>query len=40
MAGQAHHFLKYATAMDPPHDQPYAKDRYRTKMMQLYSVLD
>jgi GST-like protein len=22
MAGQAHHFLKYAPAMDPPHDLP------------------
>ncbi len=29
MAGQAHHFLKYAPAMDPPQDLPYAKDRYR-----------
>jgi len=24
MAGQAHHFLKYAPAMDPPNDLPYA----------------
>ena len=30
MAGQAHHFLKYAPAMDPPHDLSYTKDRYRT----------
>ena len=29
MAGQAHHFLKYAPAMDPPNELPYAKDRYR-----------
>ena len=29
MAGQAHHFLKYAPAMDPPNDLPYAKGRYR-----------
>ena len=26
MAGQAHHFLKYAPAMDPPNDLPYAKE--------------
>jgi len=40
MAGQAHHFLKYAPAMDPPHDLPYAKDRYRAETGRLYSVLD
>ncbi|NSX54403.1 glutathione S-transferase N-terminal domain-containing protein [Parasulfitobacter algicola] len=40
MAGQAHHFLKYAPAMDPPNDLPYAKDRYRTETGRLYSVLD
>ena len=40
MAGQAHHFLKYAPAMDPPHDLPYAKDRYRGEVARLYGVLD
>ncbi|MEM9578751.1 MAG: glutathione S-transferase N-terminal domain-containing protein [Pseudomonadota bacterium] len=40
MAGQAHHFLKYAPAMDPPNDLPYAKDRYRAETARLYAVLD
>ncbi|MEQ9695734.1 glutathione S-transferase N-terminal domain-containing protein [Shimia sp. SDUM112013] len=40
MAGQAHHFLKYAPAMDPPNDIPYAKDRYRNEVARLYKVLD
>ncbi len=40
MAGQAHHFLKYAPAMDPPNDLPYAKDRYRNEVGRLYRVLD
>lgn len=40
MAGQAHHFLKYAPAMEPPNDIPYAKDRYRTEVARLYGVLD
>ncbi len=40
MAGQAHHFLKYAPNMDPPNDLPYAKDRYRTETGRLYGVLD
>jgi GST-like protein len=40
MAGQAHHFLKYAPAMDPPQDIPYAKDRYRAETGRLYGVLD
>ena len=40
MAGQAHHFLRYAPAMDPPHDLPYAKDRYRNEVGRLYQVLD
>ncbi|UWQ77975.1 glutathione S-transferase N-terminal domain-containing protein [Leisingera sp. S132] len=35
MAGQAHHFLKYA-----PEDLPYAKDRYRSEVAHLYGVLD
>jgi GST-like protein len=40
MAGQAHHFLHYAPAMDPPHDLPYAKERYRREVGRLYGVLD
>lgn len=40
MAGQAHHFLKYAPAMDPPNDLPYAKDRYRAEVARLYGVLN
>ena len=40
MAGQAHHFLKYAPAMDPPNDLPYAKTRYRGEVARLYGVLD
>lgn len=40
MAGQAHHFLKYAPVMDPPQDIPYAKDRYRNETARLYGVLD
>lgn len=40
MAGQAHHFLTYAPAMDPPHDLPYAKTRYRNEVGRLYGVLD
>jgi len=40
MAGQAHHFLKYAPLMDPPQDIPYAKDRYRSETGRLYRVLN
>ena len=40
MAGQAHHFLKYAPQLDPPQDLPYAKDRYRNEVSRLYRVLD
>ncbi|MEM9013012.1 MAG: glutathione S-transferase N-terminal domain-containing protein [Pseudomonadota bacterium] len=40
MAGQAHHFLKYAPSMDPPNDLPYAKDRYRNETGRLYGVLN
>jgi len=40
MAGQAHHFLKYAPNMDPPNDLPYAKDRYRNETGRLYKVLN
>ena len=35
MAGQAHHFLKFADV-----DVPYAKDRYRGETARLYGVLD
>ncbi|KIN61550.1 Glutathione S-transferase [Sulfitobacter noctilucae] len=35
MAGQAHHFLKFAKE-----DVPYAKDRYRAETGRLYGVLD
>ncbi|KIC07517.1 glutathione S-transferase [Leisingera sp. ANG-M1] len=35
MAGQAHHFLKYA-----PEEIPYAQDRYRNEVARLYGVLD
>ncbi len=40
MAGQAHHFLRYAPSIDPPQDLPYAKDRYRSEVGRLYGVLD
>lgn len=40
MAGQAHHFLKYAPALEPPQDLPYAKDRYRREVGRLYGVLE
>ncbi|SIN82776.1 glutathione S-transferase N-terminal domain-containing protein [Vannielia litorea] len=40
MAGQAHHFLKYAPSMDPPNDLPYAKDRYRNEVNRLHGVLN
>lgn len=40
MAGQAHHFLKFAPAFDPPQVLPYAQDRYRTETSRLYGVLD
>ena len=40
MAGQAHHFLSYAPAMDPPQVLPYAQNRYRNEVGRLYGVLD
>ena len=40
MAGQAHHFIRYAPELDPPRDIPYAKDRYRSETGRLYRVLD
>jgi len=38
MAGQNHHFNKYAPDMG--HDLPYAKDRYTNETSRLYKVLD
>ncbi len=40
MAGQAHHFLKYAPTLEPPQVLPYAQDRYRREVGRLYRVLD
>ncbi len=40
MAGQAHHFLRYAPNMDPPADIPYAKNRYKLEVERLYGVLN
>ena len=40
MAGQAHHFLKYAPSMEPSQVLPYAQDRYRNETARLYRVLD
>lgn len=40
MAGQAHHFLKYAPKMKPAQDLPYAKERYKSEVSRLYGVLD
>ncbi|KQI68910.1 glutathione S-transferase [Loktanella sp. 3ANDIMAR09] len=38
MAGQAHHFLKFAPRAG--HDIPYAQDRYRGETARLYGVMD
>ncbi len=40
MAGQAHHFLKYAPQLSPPQVLPYAQERYRNEVARLYSVLN
>ena len=40
MAGQAHHFLRYAPKMDPPMIISYAKDRYKMEVTRLYTVLE
>lgn len=40
MAGQAHHFIKYAPKMEPPQVLPYAQGRYRAEVARLYGVLD
>ena len=38
MAGQAHHFLKFAPR--DGHVLPYAQDRYRDEVSRLYGVMD
>ncbi|MEM9708527.1 MAG: glutathione S-transferase N-terminal domain-containing protein [Pseudomonadota bacterium] len=40
MAGQSHHFIKYAPGMEPPQVLPYAQERYRREVGRLYGVLD
>ena len=40
MAGQSHHFLRFAPKKDPPQDIPYAKERYHGETARLYGVLD
>ena len=40
MAGQNHHFIKYAPGLEPPQVLPYAQDRYRNEVARLYGVLD
>ena len=40
MAGQAHHFLRYAPNMTPSQDIPYAKNRYKYEVKRLYQVLE
>ena len=40
MAGQNHHFIKYAPGLEPPQVLPYAQNRYRTEVGRLYGVLD
>jgi GST-like protein len=40
MAGQNHHFIKYAPGLEVPQVLPYAQDRYRRETARLYRVLD
>jgi len=40
MAGQAHHFNKYAPGLNPPQVLPYAQERYAAEVARLYRVLD
>jgi len=40
MAGQAHHFLRYAPRAHPEQDLSYSQDRYRKETARLYRVLD
>jgi GST-like protein len=40
MAGQNHHFIKYAPGLETPQVLPYAQNRYRNETARLYRVLD
>ena len=40
MAGQAHHFNKYAPSMNPPQVLPYAQKRYNNEVGRLYRILN
>lgn len=40
MAGQNHHFIKYAPGLEVPQVLPYAQERYRNEVARLYRVLD
>ncbi len=40
IAGQAHHFLRYAPRAHPELDLTYSRDRFRKECSRLYSVLD
>ena len=40
MAGQAHHFIKYAPSLEVPQILPYAQDRYRIEVTRLYRILN
>lgn len=40
MAGQNHHFIKYAPGLETPQVLPYAQERYRNETARLYRVLD
>ena len=40
MAGQNHHFIKYAPGLETPQVLPYAQNRYRNETGRLYRVLN
>lgn len=40
MAGQNHHFIKYAPGLEVPQVLPYAQNRYRNETARLYRVLN
>ena len=40
MAGQNHHFIKYAPGLEVSQVLPYAQDRYRNEVARLYGILD
>ena len=40
MAGQNHHFIKYAPGLEIPQVLPYAQQRYRNEVARLYGILD